>query len=190
MAALSMKNVDTEVMEVDANTTNCPASPELDSHLKVIHVTSPSSILQLEHLDVSKSLCLGLNGDNVQEQQHLKHVPSSTPPTMGEHLEPNSQMELVGHSIVLTSYPYPDPHYRGIMAYGAHIGMQAASDDVCRLWAVMGLLWMVSASLTLTSSGLLWVGLWAASDGVFGAVLGCYLSVLFFFFVVAAGQMA
>ncbi|KAF5952570.1 hypothetical protein HYC85_010514 [Camellia sinensis] len=61
----------------------------------------------------------GLNGHNVQEQQHLKHVPSSTPPAMGEHLEPNSQMELVGHSIVLTSYPYPDPHYGGIMAYGA-----------------------------------------------------------------------
>ncbi|XP_028058638.1 nuclear transcription factor Y subunit A-1-like [Camellia sinensis] len=40
---------------------------------------------------------------------------------MGEHLEPNSQMELVGHSIVLTSYPYPDPHYGGIMAYGAQV---------------------------------------------------------------------
>ncbi|GMP41724.1 hypothetical protein CsSME_00011718 [Camellia sinensis var. sinensis] len=114
----------------------------------------------------------GLNGHNVQEQQHLKHVPSSTPPAMGEHLEPNSQMELVGHSIVraplslslskvlmctgsinrffffyffflldcgyaicdmtlivillqvLTSYPYPDPHYGGIMAYGAQVGMQ------------------------------------------------------------------
>lgn len=63
----------------------------------------------------------GLNGHNVQEQQHLKHVPSSTPPAMGEHLEPNSQMELVGHSIVLTSYPYPDPHYGGIMAYGAQV---------------------------------------------------------------------
>ncbi|KAI8027323.1 hypothetical protein LOK49_LG02G01415 [Camellia lanceoleosa] len=44
-----------------------------------------------------KIILSGLNGDNVQEQQHLKHVPSSTPPTMGEHLEPNSQMELVGH---------------------------------------------------------------------------------------------
>ncbi|KAI8010283.1 hypothetical protein LOK49_LG06G01044 [Camellia lanceoleosa] len=91
------------------------------------------------------------------------------------------------------------------------VGLWAASDVVCGMWAVMGLLWiglwaaamgwtvgcirwclwgwfglvyglhqmvslcphqMVSAGLTLTSSGLLWVGLWAASDGVFGAVLG------------------
>ncbi|KAA8520240.1 hypothetical protein F0562_014496 [Nyssa sinensis] len=63
----------------------------------------------------------GLNGNNGQEQQHIKHVPSSTPQAMGEHLEPNSQMELVGHSIVLTSYPYPDPHYGGLMTYGAQV---------------------------------------------------------------------
>ncbi|KAK3030770.1 hypothetical protein RJ639_035435 [Escallonia herrerae] len=30
-------------------------------------------------------------------------------------------MELVGHSIVLTSYPYQDPHYGGIMVYGAQV---------------------------------------------------------------------
>ncbi|KAI8027457.1 hypothetical protein LOK49_LG02G00548 [Camellia lanceoleosa] len=57
-----------------------------------------------------------------------------------------------------------------------------ASDGVFRIWfgLVCGLHQMVSlclhqmvsAGLTLTSSGLLWVGLWAASDGVFGAVLG------------------
>lgn len=63
----------------------------------------------------------GLNDHNVREQQHLKHVPSLTPPAMGEHLEPNSQMELVGHSIVLTSYPYSEPHYGGLMAYGAQV---------------------------------------------------------------------
>lgn len=63
----------------------------------------------------------GLNGHSVREQQHLKHVPSMTPPAMGEHLEPNSQMELVGHSIVLTSYPYSEPHYGGLMAYGAQV---------------------------------------------------------------------
>ncbi|KAK6933807.1 Nuclear transcription factor Y subunit A [Dillenia turbinata] len=61
----------------------------------------------------------GLDRNNGREDQHLKQVPSSTPPTMSEHHEPNSQMELVGHSIVLTSYPYPDPHYGGIMtSYG------------------------------------------------------------------------
>ncbi|XP_059651857.1 nuclear transcription factor Y subunit A-1-like [Cornus florida] len=63
----------------------------------------------------------GLNGNGGREQQHLKHVASSTPQTIGEHLEPNSQMELVGHSIVLTSYPYSDPHYGGMMAYGAQV---------------------------------------------------------------------
>ncbi|XVF79626.1 hypothetical protein PTKIN_Ptkin15bG0004400 [Pterospermum kingtungense] len=57
------------------------------------------------------------NGDgrNGQGVQHLKHVPSAAPLTLGEHLEPNSQMELVGHSIVLTPYPYPDPQYGGIV---------------------------------------------------------------------------
>ncbi|KAM4082428.1 hypothetical protein ACJW30_11G172700 [Castanea mollissima] len=33
------------------------------------------------------------------EHQHVNHVPSSTP-KMGEHLDPNSSMELVGHSII------------------------------------------------------------------------------------------
>ncbi|XVF73631.1 hypothetical protein PTKIN_Ptkin12aG0217500 [Pterospermum kingtungense] len=61
------------------------------------------------------------NGDerNGQDHQHLNHVPSSAPLTLGEHLEPNSQMELVGHSIVLTPYPYSDPQYGGIpTSYG------------------------------------------------------------------------
>ncbi|XP_022770083.1 nuclear transcription factor Y subunit A-4-like isoform X2 [Durio zibethinus] len=61
------------------------------------------------------------NGDgrNGQDRQHLKHVPSKGPVSFGEHLEPNSQMELVGHSIVLTSYPYSDPQYGGILtSYG------------------------------------------------------------------------
>ncbi|KAK9283110.1 hypothetical protein L1049_011341 [Liquidambar formosana] len=61
----------------------------------------------------------GSDGNRGQENQHLQLVSPSMPATMGEHLEPNSQMELVGHSIVLTSYPYSDPHYGGIMTpYG------------------------------------------------------------------------
>ncbi|KAK8495057.1 hypothetical protein V6N12_055206 [Hibiscus sabdariffa] len=55
------------------------------------------------------------DGRNGQDHQHLKHVPSATPLTLGEHHEPNSQMELVGHSIVLASYPYSDPQYGGIL---------------------------------------------------------------------------
>lgn len=38
-----------------------------------------------------------------QEHQHINHVPSFTP-KMGKHLDPNSQMELVGHSIVRPSH--------------------------------------------------------------------------------------
>ncbi|KAJ6692098.1 TRANSCRIPTION FACTOR NF-Y ALPHA-RELATED [Salix purpurea] len=54
------------------------------------------------------------------QEHHLKHIPSPTFVTMGGHLEPNSQMELVGHSIVLTSHPYTDPQYGGMFAsYGA-----------------------------------------------------------------------
>ncbi|KAJ0094771.1 hypothetical protein Patl1_17198 [Pistacia atlantica] len=34
---------------------------------------------------------------------------------MTDHLEPNSQMELIGHSIVLTPFPYSDPQYGGVL---------------------------------------------------------------------------
>ncbi|XAR63449.1 hypothetical protein NMG60_11023386 [Bertholletia excelsa] len=74
-----------------------------------------------KEINTSNALQSGLNGNNMQEHQHLKHVPSSTPQPTGEPLEPNPQMELVGHSIVLTSYPYSDPHYAGIMAYGTQV---------------------------------------------------------------------
>ncbi|XP_015573876.1 nuclear transcription factor Y subunit A-1 isoform X2 [Ricinus communis] len=53
----------------------------------------------------------GINGQG----HHLKQVPSSAPVTMVGHVEPNSQMELVGHSIVLTSYPYSDAQYGGML---------------------------------------------------------------------------
>ncbi|XP_022898002.1 nuclear transcription factor Y subunit A-4-like isoform X2 [Olea europaea var. sylvestris] len=46
----------------------------------------------------------GLNGTNGQKEQHP---------------DINSQMELVGHSIMLTSNPYTDPQYGGVMSYGA-----------------------------------------------------------------------
>ncbi|OMP10069.1 CCAAT-binding transcription factor, subunit B [Corchorus olitorius] len=61
------------------------------------------------------NLNLLVDGRSGQDRQNLKHVPSA----LAEHLEPNSQMELVGHSIVLTSYPYTDPQYGGILtSYG------------------------------------------------------------------------
>ncbi|KAJ4829992.1 hypothetical protein Tsubulata_024744 [Turnera subulata] len=59
------------------------------------------------------------DGSNGQEN-HLKHVESSAAVLTGGNLEPNSQMELVGHSIVLTpSNPYMDPQYAGMFtSYG------------------------------------------------------------------------
>ncbi|XP_062115353.1 nuclear transcription factor Y subunit A-1-like [Humulus lupulus] len=54
-----------------------------------------------------------------QSEHHAKIAPSSTVLTMGKHLDPNSQMELVGHSIVLTPYPFGDPNYGGVLTpYG------------------------------------------------------------------------
>lgn len=58
------------------------------------------------------------NGENRSDVQKLKSS-CSTPSVMGEHLETSTQMELVDHSIVMTSYPYQDPQYRGTMTYGA-----------------------------------------------------------------------
>ncbi|KAH7570656.1 hypothetical protein JRO89_XS05G0151800 [Xanthoceras sorbifolium] len=70
-------------------------------------------------LEVARDFHCGLDGSRRPEHGHLKHMPSSTPLSMGEHLEPNAQMELVGHSIVLTSYPYSDPQYGGLLTpYG------------------------------------------------------------------------
>ncbi|KAH1108332.1 hypothetical protein J1N35_012100 [Gossypium stocksii] len=62
------------------------------------------------------------DGGNGHDEQYLKHVPSAAPLTLVEHLEPNSQMELAGHSIVLKSYPCSDSQYSGILAsYGPQI---------------------------------------------------------------------
>ncbi|CAL0303432.1 unnamed protein product [Lupinus luteus] len=61
-------------------------------------------------------------GDVTKEHQHIKHALSSTPYTMGKHLGPNTQMELVGHSVVLTSYPYSDAQYGGLLT---NFGQQA-----------------------------------------------------------------
>lgn len=52
------------------------------------------------HCDIDAILVFGSDGRNGQDRQHPKHAPSAAPLTLGEHLEPNSQMELVGHSIV------------------------------------------------------------------------------------------
>ncbi|KAM1124256.1 hypothetical protein ACFX2H_039320 [Malus domestica] len=59
------------------------------------------------------------DGNNGSENEHIKSVSSSVVPALGEHVDPNSQMELVGHSIVMSSYPYSDPQYGGMLTpYG------------------------------------------------------------------------
>ncbi|XP_021739272.1 nuclear transcription factor Y subunit A-4-like isoform X2 [Chenopodium quinoa] len=50
--------------------------------------------------------------DNTQE---TKQVPSSMPQNLGD--QSNPQMEFVGHSIAMTSYPFQDPTYAGAMSY-------------------------------------------------------------------------
>ncbi|KAI3498166.1 hypothetical protein L1887_33935 [Cichorium endivia] len=58
----------------------------------------------VEDTDSSTALESGLNVNNGQQQ--VKQV------------EPSSLMELIGHSIVLTTNPYQDPHNTGMMTYG------------------------------------------------------------------------
>ncbi|XP_027106866.2 nuclear transcription factor Y subunit A-1-like isoform X1 [Coffea arabica] len=62
------------------------------------------------------------NGSGGQGPQQVKHAPSTIP--MSGHLDSPSQMELVGHSIMLTPYPYPDPAYGGVITYGAPVHPQ------------------------------------------------------------------
>ncbi|XP_019186506.1 PREDICTED: nuclear transcription factor Y subunit A-7-like isoform X2 [Ipomoea nil] len=75
-------------------------------------VTKKKKRIQLHNLVLS----FGLNESNSQDEQHLKHA-SSIPAVMSEQLGANSQMELVGHSIMLASYPYADPQYGGMFSY-------------------------------------------------------------------------
>ncbi|KAK9913090.1 hypothetical protein M0R45_036915 [Rubus argutus] len=72
--------------------------------------------------DVQTTVGSQSDGNSGRENQQMKSTSSAVVAKMGEHLDPNSQMELVGHSIVLTSYPYSDPQYGGILT---HYGPQA-----------------------------------------------------------------
>ncbi|XP_020215351.1 nuclear transcription factor Y subunit A-1 [Cajanus cajan] len=61
---------------------------------------------------------LGTGRDVTKEYQDIKHSMSSASFTMDQHLAPNPHMELVGHSVVLTS-PYSDAQYGQIFpTYG------------------------------------------------------------------------
>ncbi|KAG5113520.1 hypothetical protein JHK82_036789 [Glycine max] len=62
------------------------------------------------------------SGEGVaKEYQNIKHAVLSTPFTMDKHLAPNPQMELVGHSVVLTS-PYSDAQHGQILTtYGQQV---------------------------------------------------------------------
>ncbi|TKY68127.1 Nuclear transcription factor Y subunit A-1 [Spatholobus suberectus] len=60
-------------------------------------------------------------GGVAKEYENIKHALSSTPFTMDKHLAPNPKMELVGHSVVLTS-PYSDAQYGQILTtYGQQV---------------------------------------------------------------------
>ncbi|CAN4110364.1 unnamed protein product [Withania somnifera] len=58
----------------------------------------------------------GSDGNNEQYSQNLKHIGPTNAAIMAEQ-----QKELTGHSAMLTSYPYPDMQYGGMMTYGAPV---------------------------------------------------------------------
>ncbi|KAI3719596.1 hypothetical protein L6452_20498 [Arctium lappa] len=78
---------------------------ETNGVIKVGAQLQTTSDAVAEDTDTSTVPQSGLNVNNGQEQQ-VKQVETSSP------------MELVGHSIVLTSYPYQDTHFAGMMIYG------------------------------------------------------------------------
>ncbi|KAF3437908.1 hypothetical protein FNV43_RR20664 [Rhamnella rubrinervis] len=82
--------------------------------------TPKSSLVEHQNGSLINGAIQSQNNDgNCGLEHHIKSVPSSTSQTVSEHLDPNSQMELVGHSIVLTSYPYGDPQYGAVLTpYG------------------------------------------------------------------------
>nr|XP_011468828.1 PREDICTED: nuclear transcription factor Y subunit A-4-like isoform X1 [Fragaria vesca subsp. vesca]XP_011468829.1 PREDICTED: nuclear transcription factor Y subunit A-4-like isoform X1 [Fragaria vesca subsp. vesca] len=67
--------------------------------------------------DVQTTIGSQSDGNSGRENQQMKSTSSASAAKLGEHLDANSQMELVGHSIVLTSYPYPDPQYGGMLTH-------------------------------------------------------------------------
>ncbi|CAI9781673.1 unnamed protein product [Fraxinus pennsylvanica] len=99
------RNLETPVCNISSST------PYMQPWWRVFGNSSmPSSGEQANGDGASKgnktnlALQSGLNGTNGQKEQH--------PDT-------NSPLELVGHSIMLTSNPYTDPPYGGVMSYGA-----------------------------------------------------------------------
>ncbi|XP_044488666.1 nuclear transcription factor Y subunit A-4-like isoform X2 [Mangifera indica] len=86
--------------------------------------STPKSSIELHNGSVAngaahaQGLCSKSDGNNGQESEHSKHVPSAKVLSMTDHPKPNSQMELVGHSIVLTPFPYSDPQYGILNPYG------------------------------------------------------------------------
>ncbi|GMN53612.1 hypothetical protein TIFTF001_022738 [Ficus carica] len=72
------------------------------------------------HKEMPPNVVASRSDGNNGPEHLLKTVPFSTALTVGEHLDPNSEMELVGHSIVLTPYPYVEPHYGGVLSPYGH----------------------------------------------------------------------
>ncbi|XP_028776988.1 nuclear transcription factor Y subunit A-7-like isoform X2 [Neltuma alba] len=98
------------VYQISGSVMNSPVNEganKVDFHKQTQPMVSPS---------------LSAVGGNVnKDDQNNKYVMSSSPNAMGKHLSSNSQAELVSHSIILTSYPYSEAQYAGILAsHGPH----------------------------------------------------------------------
>ncbi|XP_057790172.1 nuclear transcription factor Y subunit A-1-like [Salvia miltiorrhiza] len=78
-----------------------------DSSINPAAVQPQGSVEGIPRDTETTALHSGLNRNNGDQEQ--------------QHLDANGQMELVGHSIMLTSYPYADPQYGGILTYGAPV---------------------------------------------------------------------
>ncbi|CAI9103060.1 OLC1v1001489C1 [Oldenlandia corymbosa var. corymbosa] len=72
------------------------------------------------------------NGSGGPESQQVKHVAPTTLPMVGHH-DASNQMDLVGHSIMLTSYPYPEPQFGSIMTFGAPVHPQLLGFNQMRM---------------------------------------------------------
>ncbi|KAH6810712.1 hypothetical protein C2S51_024474 [Perilla frutescens var. frutescens] len=85
-----------------------PSGQQEDSSITPATVQPQGSVEGIpKDTETNAALHSGLNRSNSEQEQ--------------QHIDANSQMELVGHSIMLTSYPYADPQYGGILTYGAPV---------------------------------------------------------------------
>lgn len=112
------------------------SSQQLDTGLRIIPTSTPYSQPWWQGLGNNDMPSSGQqqDGPEAPRQGTAEGIPKDTDanPALQSGLNESqsgqeqqqayaSQMELVGHSIMLTQYPYADPQYGGMMTYGAPV---------------------------------------------------------------------